>query len=519
MDYIEKYLKYKTKYIELKKNIKLNGGIIDVFNIFNIAENTEKKLDDVIAKEYIDSIKSYYKTQIDNHVHQLLGFIDLENSIYYLIDNIILNDKQIEMSKIILNNINIDDNIIENELYDDITKISQIELNIISFLKQNKNKLKYMKNILLNTTNKIFDYENCQITVNFIKLHQSGGFNPKIICFHSKMNGLIKIFSEPVIDFINNFVQSQYYKINMDGNKHKFPIKYGKFHKEISDKVSDDDLEKYYDMIIDIIYKKDMYGELDFVKNVLNDIKFSKDMLKNGLYIKEILLHHLLNNKYAHNGIDNFDILEKASKIIEKDVLDITNLIFVHSYLHYLDELNMYNDTKLMDINLDNDIKKLLRGCFKKSITIICYENLLNKNQYNFLEKSPSGKYKFPYRISVHALKDKKRQYNSFDDLYENFYEQISNSEKPIYTFNETDIPYGRYEYLKIIYNNKYSDIIDFIINNEELKKIKIINESTKFSDIIKIFNKKYKRFKKDDIINLILLYINNYVYIEEFSV
>jgi hypothetical protein len=423
------------------------------------------------------------------------------------------------MSKIILNNININDDKIENELYDDITKISQIELNIISFLKQNKNKLKYMKNILFNTTNKIFDYENCQITVNFIKLHQSGGFNPEIICFHSKMNGLVKIFSEPVIDFINNFVQSQYYKINMDGNKHEFPIKYGKLHKEISDKVSDDDLEKYYDMIIDIIYKKDMYGELDFVKNVLNDIKFSKDMLKNGLYIKEILLHHLLNNKYSHNGIDNFDILEKASKIIEKDVLDITNLVFVHSYLHYLDELNMYDETKLMNINLKNNIKKLLRGCFKKSITIICYENLLNKNQYNFLEKSPSGKYKFPYRISEDALKDKKRQYGSFDYLYKNFYLQLSDFTKPINTFTETDIPYGRYEYLKIIYNTKYSDIIDFITNNEELKEIKIINEFTKLSNIIQIINRKYKGLTKDDIVNIILIYLNNYKYIEEFSI
>ena len=529
MNYKEKYIKYKTKYIDLQKNIdlqskiKLNGGMIDVLPNTYIDSIIDKKTKDInnIKSMYTQLFGTYVNILFDNHVHNLLGFIDMDTSNYYLIDNIILDDIksdyiETDNNKIILNNLNIKNSKIENELYEDITKLSQIELGIISFLKQNKNKLKYMNNIKINTTNKIFFYENCKITVNFIKLNQSGGFNPLIQCVSSKINGLVKIFSEPVIDFINNTIQIHYYTLIKDGNKHEFPLKYGELHKEVSDKVSDDDLQKYYVMIEDILEKDK--GELKFIKNVLEEIHFTKDMLKNRLYIKEILLHHLLNNKYAHNGINDLKILEQASKLIEKELLDINNLVFMHGYLHYLDELNMYNEEYLMKYDLQENIKKLLRGCFKKSLSIICYENLLNKNQYNFLKKSDSGKYIFPYRISMEALNDKKRQYAFSDNLYNNFYLQLSVFHEPIISSEETTKPYGRNEYLK----KKYNNIINCIITNKKIKDIKLINKDTHLHDIIKLITEcKITEYNitKDDLVNIILIYLNNYQYIEEFTV
>ena len=367
MDFERKYLKYKMKYISLKNNI--NGGMIKVLHPkYELETETETKLEDIIGLEYINSIKSYYKSQFENHIHKLLGFYDLESFECYHIENIIIINKDLTESQIILNNINIEDKLIENELYDDLTILSQIKLNVISYLKENKNKLKYMNNIILSDSSFI-EIDKCEINVNFFKLKkkQTGGFNPVIKCFHSKMNGLVRIYSEPIIEFINNFILMSYHKLKSDGKKHEFPIEYDDIYNYISDKVSDDDLEKYYVMLIDTVYKKDRFGELDFVKKVLVDIKFSKDMLRNKIYIKEILLEHLLNNKYAHNGINNIDILKLANNIIKTsttDVLDINSLAFLHSYLHYLDELNMYKEFELMKIDLSSDIKKKLRGFF-----------------------------------------------------------------------------------------------------------------------------------------------------------
>lgn len=330
------------------------------------------------------------------------------------------------------------------------------------------------------------------------------------------MNGLIKIYSEPIIEFINDFISMSYYKLKSDGNKHEYPIKYNYIYNYISNEISDEDLEKYYIMLIDTVYKKDIYGKLDFVKKVLNKIGFSQIMLRNKIYIKKILSEHLLNNKYAHNGIDNIEILINANNIINKsvtEVLEIDSLAFLHSYLHYLDELNMFNESELMKINLSLDKKKDLRGCFKKSVSIICFENILNQHQYDFLEKSSEG-YTYPYKIKKEAMADKIRQYSTFKDLYQNFYEQISDSKKSIDKKEYIDKPYGRYEHLKQYYNTTYDGLIEFIENNDELKKITEINEKLKLSNIVKIFNKKYKKMSKDDIINLILLYLHNYSYI-----
>ena len=536
MDSEKKYLKYKIKYLNLKNNIK--GGMIDVLRLPVYESKEETKLKDVIDLEYINLIKFYYKTQFENHVHKLLGFYDLESSESYHIENIIINNKKSDESQIILNNINIEDKLIENELYDDLTILSQIKSNIISYLKENKNKLKYMNNVFLSGSS-IIEIDNCDITVNFIKLEkkQTGGFDPKIICFRSKMNGLIKVYSEPIIEFINNFVSMSYHKLKSDGKKHNYPIENNGVYNYISDAVNDDDLQQYYDMIFDIIYKKDIYGELDFVKKILTKIKFSKDMLRDKIYIREILLEHLLNNKYAHNGIDNIEILKSANKIITNaptnaptDTLEINNLVFLHSYLHYLDDLNMLKETEIAKINLPSDsdikdIRKDLRGCFKKGVAIICFENILNSNQYDFLQKGTeenSEKYKFPYRIKKEALQDKIRQYSSSRKLYQNFHEQISDFGSPIDSEEYIGEPYGLYEYLKKYYNTNYPNLDNFIKSNAKLQKITEINNSFPLIDIVNIFNKHYKtekEIKKYDIIDLILLYFHNYSYIKEETV
>jgi len=523
MNFEKKYLKYKKKYLELKNNI--SGGMIEVLQLPHETK-TEITLKDVINLEYINLIKSYYNTQIENHIHKLLGFYDLESSKYYPIENIIINNKELRKPQIILNNINIEVKQIENELYNGLTLLSQINSIIISYIKENKHKLKYMNNIVNNDS--IFEIDKCEIIVNFIKSEkkQTGGFNPKIICSRSKMNGFIKVYSEPVIEFINNFVFMIFRNYLYDGtDKHKIPIKDDHIYNYISNDISDEDLNIYYTNLYNLIYKKDTHGELKFVKIVFDKINFTQDKLRNKVYIKEILLEHLLNNKYAHNGIDNIDMLKYANNIITDSFtneIETDNLVFLHSYLHYLDNLNMCNEAKLKEYYLSDDNKKELRSCFKKTVNIICFENILNQHQYDFLEKDTRG-YMNPYRIKKEALPDKIRQYSNREgnDLFHNFYKQITKPEESIHPETETYItePYGRYQYLKKYYNETYTDLIKFITTNEELNKITEINNSFKFSTIVDILNIQYtkdKHITKDDIIDLILIYLDNSNYIKE---
>lgn len=265
--------------------------------------------------------------------------------------------------------------------------------------------------------------------------------------------------------------------------------------------VDNDDLDKYYKKIIEIIHKD---GNLQMVKTVLSTIKFNKDMLFNGEYIRQIMLYHLLNNKYSHNGVDEKDILNKLSILLQKDLLDIDNLLFIHSYLHYFDELNMLRYDQI-NAKYILEGRKILRACLKKSINIICYEKLLNINQYNFLENIHSVQYILPYKIKKEALVDKERQYKMNDQIYDIFLQQLHNTKIAI--TGVTDEPYGYYTYLRKEYLIKYPDIATFINTNDEINKIKIINKDFRLSKIVKIFNKKYKDITKDDIINLILIF------------
>ena len=501
MDFYGKYIKYKNKYIKLKN---VNGGTIDILhNDYNIQQIENKTYDDILMQ----NISKKFKNSIDNHIHELNGFINLASGMYYLIENISLKNKDFG-NNIKINNLDIKDEKIENELYDDVTLLEQLKSSILVYLYQNRSKFKYMSNIIINQ-NQTYD-----IIVNFIKLDTeiSGGFNALVKCDNVKLNGLAKIYSEPVINVLHDIMSNYYYYTlkSQTDKERKFPFKYGKLMIYFSgDRVDDEDLNKYYEKIIETI-NKDIYGDLQNVKNVLKDIKFNKEMLANGDYIRHIMLHHLLNNKYAHNGIEEKDVFEKLSILLGKELLDIDNLLYIHSYLHYLDELNMLRNDQIHNQNVVEG-RKILRSCLKKSVNILCYENLLNQKQYEFLEKSASNNYILPYRIKKEAFNDKERQYKTNDQINNIFLQQLYN--KKIVSTGETDEPHGYHIFLRKEYLTKYPDIIDFINTDIEINKIKIIDKKFRLSKIVYIFNKKYKEITKEDIINLILIFHQNFNY------
>lgn len=500
MDFYKKYLKYKNKYIKLKNT---SGGNVDVLSYNKLEHKVNTTSYDNIL---IQKIGKTFKNAIDNHIHELNGFINLSSGKYYLIENITIKNKTFG-ENIQINNLDIKDDKIENELYDDITILEQIKSSILIYLYQNRSKFKYMSNIITNPN------QTNDIIVNFIKLDTeiSGGFNASVKCDNVKLNGLAKIYSEPVINALHEILGNYYYyTLKSLTDKRKFPFKYGKLMIYFSgDRVDDDDLTKYYNNLVEII-NKNISGDLENVKTVLKDIKFNKEMLANGDYIRNIMLHHLLNNKYAHNGIEEKDVFEKLSILLGKELLDTSNLLYIHSYLHYLDELNMLRYDKIYNKNIISH-RKILRSCIKKSVNILCYENLLNQKQYEFLEKSASNNYILPYKIKKEAFNDKERQYKYNDRIDNIFLQQLYN--KKITSTGETDEPYGYYSFLKKEYLTKYPDIIDFINTNSEINKIKIIDKNFRLSKIVNIFNKKYKEITKEDIINLILIFHQNFNY------
>jgi hypothetical protein len=499
-DYYKKYNKYKTKYINLKK-----GGMIDVLTQDHIVNNTNiQSYDDLLLSKIADK----FNTAINNHIHELCGFVNLESGEYYLIKNLSLKNNILLGENIKINNLDIIDKKIENDLYDDMTLLRQIKSLIITFIHDNKNKLKYMSNIIINRK------QTEDIIIDFIKIEneQTGGFNGVIKCDNVKLNGLAKIYSEPVISTLHELILNYYYNTLKPKNDkiRKFPFDYGKLIIQFSRKnVDDEDINEYFKYIMDSISKK-YVANFEKMKQVLSVIGFNKDMLLNGEYIQKIMLYHLLNNRYAHNGVDEKEILDKLSILLGKELLDIDNLLFIHSYLHCFDQLIMMKYDRI-NTKYNSEGLKILRSCLKKSINIMCYEKFLNIYKYDFLEKTPDNKYLLPYKIKPEAFEDKKKQYDNNDEIHVNFLKQIIGREIKI--TDSTEEPYGYYTYLKNTYLTKYPDIIDFINTNVELNKIKTITKDIRLSSIVKIFNKKYKDFTKDDIINLIMVFSENFIY------
>jgi hypothetical protein len=146
------------------------------------------------------------------------------------------------------------------------------------------------------------------------------------------------------------------------------------------------------------------------------------------------------------------------------------------------DEKHIQDDYKVEE-------RVLLRSCVKKSISIVCYENLLNQNQFDFLKKSVDNNYVLPYQISDSALIDKIRQYEPNIYITDTFKKQISG--RTLESTGKINIPYGYYMILRNSYEKRYPNLLEFINTETELNKIVEINDTIKFSKIVKIFNKK----------------------------
>lgn len=186
---------------------------------------------------------------------------------------------------------------------------------------------------------------------------------------------------------------------------------------------------QYYSMILDIFSSE--VSETDF---------------KNNTWTTKILLHHLKNNKYAHNGINDESTVKIGDielKIFDhvKQNLMITNdwILYqlLHSLLHLYDSLYMSNDYNLRDTNDEIDI--MMRSMNEKQSE--CVRKIINSYGLDFLIKDDGG-FVVPYSIKPEAFESKIRQYgHSTNTLRKSFEYQIINNRPMEKVSNTANFP------------------------------------------------------------------------------
>lgn len=136
-----------------------------------------------------------------------------------------------------------------------------------------------------------------------------------------------------------------------------------------------------------------------------------------------ILTAHLLDNKYAHNGIGGQEDLDTIYKMFQSQSYKTLELI--HSFCHVYDILHMIDDTTTNYRDMIwtlNDYAELIED----DDELQCFIRFINKGAGDFLQTNEKNEYLLPYIIKQEALDSKKRLYNSIcRALLDEFKQQI----------------------------------------------------------------------------------------------
>lgn len=418
-----------------------------------------------LGKEMIPSIVDQFKYEVDNHIHHLDGFYDTVSQQYFYLKNIEITQKSSNESFII-----VDDNSDSKGNFIHIKKI------VVDYLKSMLSKHALARLSKINSNNiDVDDFikntEKYLVKVTFHKPQNKtirGGeiediplsLEPprqiKYKCDPHGITGWVPMYGEPVIKTIQNLL----FNTIMDNYHHIFDnaiilrnipplnpliIAMGGFNEVLrqhSSTILQNIMEHPpYNALIDydFIYTDIMNTitndpGLKFCRIILAYVNFDVNMIKRNSFTIPILRHHILNNKYAHNGIDkdNFDILQSISALIESNLDNLVTLQFIHSYLHIYDALFMYKEGSV-DYQDGLGTLQQIRSYLHDIVHRECIENYVNTNRYDFINRSidPKAlhnshltKYALDYDITTGALTNKIRQYGQDlddDSLYPNY--------------------------------------------------------------------------------------------------
>jgi hypothetical protein len=148
-----------------------------------------------------------------------------------------------------------------------------------------------------------------------------------------------------------------------------------------------------------------------------------------------ILVHHLCENKYAHNGIGQDEIDSVLLNALYSK--SYRNIVRIHTLLHSYDMLFMNKfGTENFWLNYSfiygslNRIRANAAGLYDRNF-IKCYEHLLTAHAGDFLRRNAAGIITTPYRIQTDdaaALQQKTRQYDyqpNYIEIKERYQRQI----------------------------------------------------------------------------------------------
>lgn len=420
------------------------------------------------------------KFEYDNHIHLLDGFYDPSTHNYYKITNINI---EFNSSNLIISQIPISDKRLKLLLYKHVEKdfslnkydkrinypekfepaqIGQCLIEITcDILNENKQRYKlkefYYETIqneqkLNKYKHKLFEletpFETSFKTNSEMQVFSGGSQTPLIkdihvdMCdnvFREKPKQVVDIYSEPMtrelFDILANVCKN---KLEIDIKPEEFIYIanvtgarfYYQKHKGI---LTFDEFKVYYDDLFNIIDNVAKLGGFvthpDFIN--MYEFNFKKETFENNTWKSRIMANHLINHKYAHNGIgkDEFhEIIDMIMLINLEDSSDMwSGLHFIHSFAHIYDDIYMISDNSYRfqtQIQTLNEIKK---DMFEPNLNQYdCLRKKINSHRSDFLIKD-GNKFVQPYQIKPEALVDKQRQYSSnwFSPTFPTFDEQI----------------------------------------------------------------------------------------------
>ena len=146
------------------------------------------------------------------------------------------------------------------------------------------------------------------------------------------------------------------------------------------------------------------------ILNIVNirEIFTHHDFNEEKTWEKKVLIYHLENNKYAHNGINSqtWEVIDGMMNLLSFED-KFWCYEYIHTYLHYLDEINMGTG------NSSFDIRTLYPMFVGEQNIKLCFDILANIHRTAFLKKdeTKNDEYLLPYGIQNDAVQDKFRQY------------------------------------------------------------------------------------------------------------
>ena len=383
-----------SKYID---SFKLNSEYMDMVK--------SDKMN--ISKDVLyNRIKQVYEYNIDNHFHELSGFF--LNNDTYIIKRFSLGIKNNSTKKFSLKIIFDNEYKLNKKIRKKIKKtvklyilknyvhINYYNKNLYNLIDTNNNNLilnnyninDFRYTILLSKSNNILTggvcnrFDNTRKTINFTAL--------PIYSEPSQQNysNLIKMLLRPGDD-PRTFELDNFTDIEILAVRHSTLDSFKQYIRNI---------------LIDPVRYNKLFGPSDV------HVRYVFDNFENHINWSNYLVSvHLSEHKYAHNGIDDFGLINSLIPSGLNDLYRYRYIVFYHSFLHLLDGYYMYNNNNPIHTEMITGIQSYKNSIINKNFSKCVYNNLqLNNN--HFLLKHHNHLC-LPYFIKYEAQDSKIRQY------------------------------------------------------------------------------------------------------------